>query len=295
MPEGANDSSTGVVRESYQMVLLCQYPRYVYGDDQLNVTPFTNFLVDAVQTVIVENEVELTLEQGCSDEGDAVQELVDAEVKSLLQDFQDSYGITFDDIVSNFMEQIRNDKITEENAQIIVSWLPKFLSIKTQVGEEMSTTFEKSVYPQFNIEDSSKDALINGTDPEEVAVGFKSFFEGTENDDGWYYTHYITSWGSKLNKTGELIPFKCADGTPSCNITSYSLDDYYNASAYWMNRIEFKTTPRFRVMRIKLLALTLRMKIVGRRRSLVSFLYIPHSFLTLRVLMRMLVRLIMRL
>ena len=240
VPEGANDSSTGVVRESYQMVLPASIQRYVYGDDQLNVTPFTNFLVDAVQTVIVENEVELTLEQGCADEGDAVQELVDAEVKSLLQDFQDSYGITFDDIVSNFMEQIRNDKITEENAQIIASWLPKFLAIKTQVGEEMSTTFEKSVFPQFNIEDSSKGALINGTDPEELAVGFNSFFKGPENDGGWYYTHYITSWGSKLNKAGELIPFKCADGTPSCNITSYSLDDYYNASAYWMNRIEFK-------------------------------------------------------
>ena len=240
VPEGANDSSTGLVREPYQMVLPASISRFVYGDDVLNITPFTNFLVDAVQTVIVENEVELSLEQGCSDEGDAVQELVTDEVNALLADFQDTYEFTFEDLVSNFMEQIRNDKITEENAQIIASWLPKFLSIKTQVGEEMSTTFEKSVYPQFNIEDSSKDALINGTDPEEVAVGFNSFFKGAENDDGWYYTHYITSWGSKLNKTGELIPFKCADGTPSCNITSYSLDDYYNASAYWMNRIEFK-------------------------------------------------------
>ena len=240
VPEGANDSSTGLVREPYQMVLPASISRFVYGDDVLNITPFTNFLVDAVQTVIVENEVELSLEQGCSDEGDAVQELVTDEVNALLADFQDTYEFTFEDLVSNFMEQIRNDKITEENAQIIASWLPKFLSIKTQVGEEMSTTFEKSVYPQFNLEDSSKDALINGTDPEEVAVGFNSFFKGAENDDGWYYTHYITSWGSKLNKTGELIPFKCADGTPSCNITSYSLDDYYNASAYWMNRIEFK-------------------------------------------------------
>ncbi|MEL1231702.1 MAG: hypothetical protein VXA26_10345, partial [Candidatus Neomarinimicrobiota bacterium] len=240
VPEGANDSSTGLVREPYQMVLPASISRFVYGDDVLNITPFTNFLVDAVQTVIVENEVELTLEQGCSDEGDAVQELVTDEVNALLADFQDAYGFTFEDLVSNFMEQIRNDKITEENAQIIASWLPKFLAIKTQVGEEMSTTFEKSVYPQFNIDDSSKDALINGTDPEEVAVGFNSFFEGPENENGWYYTHYITSWGSKLNKTGDLIPFKCADGTPSCNINSYSLDDYYNASAYWMNRITFK-------------------------------------------------------
>ena len=240
VPEGANDSSTGLVREPYQMVLPASISRYVYGDDVLNITPFTNFLVDAVQTVIVENEVELTLEQGCADEGDAVQELITDEVNALLADFQDSYGFTFEDLVSNFMEQIRNDKITEENAQVIASWLPKFLAIKTQVGEEMSTTFEKSVFPQFNIEDSSKGALINGTDPEELAVGFNSFFKGPENDGGWYYTHYITSWGSKLNKAGELIPFKCADGTPSCNITSYSLDDYYNASAYWMNRIEFK-------------------------------------------------------
>jgi len=240
VPEGANDSSTGLVREPYQMVLPASISRYVYGDDVLNITPFTNFLVDAVQIVIVENEVELTLEQGCADEGDAVQELVTDEVNALLADFQDLYGFTFEDLVSNFMEQIRNDKITEENAQVIASWLPKFLAIKTQVGEEMSTTFEKSVFPQFNIEDSSKGALINGTDPEELAVGFNSFFKGPENDDGWYYTHYITSWGSKLNKSGELIPFKCADGTPSCNITSYSLDDYYNASAYWMNRIEFK-------------------------------------------------------
>jgi len=240
VPEGANDSSTGLVREPYQMVLPASISRYVYGDDVLNITPFTNFLVDAVQIVIVENEVELTLEQGCADEGDAVQELVNDEVIALLADFQDLYGFTFEDLVSNFMEQIRNDKITEENAQVIASWLPKFLAIKTQVGEEMSTTFEKSVFPQFNIEDSSKGALINGTDPEELAVGFNSFFKGPENDDGWYYTHYITSWGSKLNKSGELIPFKCADGTPSCNIASYSLDDYYNASAYWMNRIEFK-------------------------------------------------------
>ena len=240
IPEGANDSSTGLVREPYQMVLPASISRFVYGDDVLNITPFTNFLVNAVQTVIVENEIELTLEQGCSDDGDAVQELVTGEVNALLDDFQDTYGFTFEDLVSNFMEEIRNDKITEENAQIIASWLPKFLAIKTQVGEEMSTTFEKSVYPQFNIEDSSKAALINGTDPEEVAVGFNSFFKGPENDNGWYYTHYITSWGSKLNKTGELIPFKCADGTPSCNISSYSLDDYYNASAYWMNRVEFK-------------------------------------------------------
>lgn len=240
VPEGANDSSTGLVREPYQMVLPASISRYVYGDDVLNITPFTNFLVDAVQIVIVENEVELTLEQGCADEGDAVQELVTDEVNALLADFQDAYGFTFDDLVSNFMEQIRNDKITEENAQIIASWLPKFLAIKTQVGEEMSTTFEKSVYPQFNIEDSSKDALINGTDPEEVAVGFNSYFKGPENDNGWYYTHSIRSWGSKLNKTGELIPFKCADGSPSCNINNYSLDDYYNASAYWMNRVSFR-------------------------------------------------------
>ena len=51
-----------------------------------------------------------------------------------------------------------------------------------------SDYFEKSVYPQFNIEDSSKDALINGTDPEEVAVGFNSFFKpATENDDGFIH------------------------------------------------------------------------------------------------------------
>ena len=240
VPEGANDSSTGLVREPYQMVLPASISRFTYGDGVLNITPFTNFLVDAVQTVIVENEIELTLEQGCSGDGDAVQDLVTAKVNALLDDFQDTYGFTFAELVSNFMEEIQNDKITEENAQIITSWLPKFLAIKTQVGEEMSTTFEKSVYPMFNIGSSSKDALINGTDPEELEVGFGSWFRGPENDNGWYYTHSIRSWGSKLNKIGELIPFKCADGTSSCNISGYSLDDYYNASAYWLNRVSFK-------------------------------------------------------
>ena len=33
----------------------------------------------------------------------------------------------------------------------------------------------------------------------------------------------LHNWGSKLNKTGELI-YLNARITPSCNITSYSLD-----------------------------------------------------------------------
>ena len=157
----------------------------------------------------------------------------------LLTEFSNTYGISFNDLVSNFMEEIRNDKITPENAEIIVEWLPYFLDIKTQVGSEMSNTFEKDIYPMFAIEESSKNALIQGSDPDELAINFKSYFQGETNENGWYYTHSIRSWGANLNVQGEVIPFKCANGSASCVLTEYSLDDYYNASAYWMNRIDF--------------------------------------------------------
>ena len=239
VPEGANDSQTGLVRDAYQMVLPASISRYVYGENILNITPFTNFLVDAVQDVVVSEGIELSLEQGCSDEGDEVQELISDRVDLLLTEFSNTYGISFNDLVSNFMEEIRNDKITPENAEIIVEWLPYFLDIKTQVGSEMSNTFEKDIYPMFAIEESSKNALIQGSDPDELAINFKSYFQGETNENGWYYTHSIRSWGANLNVQGEVIPFKCANGSASCVLTEYSLDDYYNASAYWMNRIDF--------------------------------------------------------
>ena len=84
--ENSIDSSRGQVVEPFKMIL----PRLSkYGDEEVFVTPFTTLLteliIEAKREVL---EEELTIEQGCAEEGWAL----DTEIESKVDEFDQRFN-----------------------------------------------------------------------------------------------------------------------------------------------------------------------------------------------------------
>jgi len=212
------------------------------SSDSIIISPFTNFLSPAIEETIRSEGLDqnLTVADGCTALGDSIQEKVDDKVDEIIAELDSLFGINYYDLVSDFIAGQTNDVLTEEKAIIIARWLPFLTSLKLDISDEMTATFNERVVPYFSMDEDSRNRILSDETLEDIALDFSSYYVGPTNSSGWYYDQNIFSYGAKLNVSGQVIPWKCADGSESCLFTSYGLDSIYNSSIWYMNRRSFR-------------------------------------------------------
>ena len=136
VPVGAEDSTLGTVTEAYQMILPSIEDA---GIDTIVISPFTSLFAEAIITAKNNSNLteDLTVEQGCQSEGDAVASLVTARIDELKNSIETNFGITYAELLSDFIADETNDNVTEEVAQNIAGLLPHLQIIDNQISQDL--------------------------------------------------------------------------------------------------------------------------------------------------------------
>ena len=258
VPKGAVDSSQGVVEQEYEMILpaIDGFFSEISGEggsdpdySSIIISPFSNFLSSAVIAGIedVNLKKDLTLSEGCSSKGTLVEQSVRSSVNAALSRIQNNFGIDYREFLRDFIAQSTNDIITEDNATLIASWLPLLTSLKYEIGKQTKEEIGDDIVPIISIEDEVADKFLANETVDEIDLDFYFRYETEPNSSGWYFTQNVESIGSKLVKTqvdgttstGNLKPFKCANGSQSCLIDKLDLNGVLNSAEDHSERINF--------------------------------------------------------
>ncbi len=258
VPVGAIDSTQGLVEQEYEMILpsIEGFWNEISGEggsdpdySSIIISPFSNFLskavVDGIESVNLQGE--LSLSEGCSSKGLLVEQAVRSYVNAALSRIQNNFGIDYREFLRDFVAQSTNDIITEENASLIASWLPLLTALKYEIGKQTKEEIGDDVVPVISIEDEVADKFLANEDVEEIDLNFYFRYQTEPNSLGWYFIQNVDSLGSKLVKTqvdgtsstGNLKPFKCADGSGSCLIDKLDLNGVLNSAEEHSERINF--------------------------------------------------------
>ena len=258
VPVGAIDSTQGVVEQEYEMILpaIDGFFSEISGEggsdpdySSIIISPFSNFLskavVDGIETVNLQGE--LSLAEGCSSKGLLVEQSVRGSVNAALSRIQNNFGIDYREFLRDFIAQSTNDIITEDNATLIASWLPLLTSLKYEIGKQTKEEIGDDIVPIISIEDEVADKFLANETVDEIDLDFYFRYETEPNSSGWYFTQNVESIGSKLVKTqvdgttstGNLKPFKCANGSQSCLIDKLDLNGVLNSAEDHSERINF--------------------------------------------------------
>ena len=243
VPVGAEDSTLGTVTEAYQMILPSIEDA---GIDTIVISPFTTLFAEAIITAKNNSDLteDLTVEQGCQSEGDAVGSLVTARIDELKNSIETNFGITYAELLSDFIAN-ETSLVTEEVAQNIAGLLPHLQIIDNQISEDLSATFDKDIRANVSLAEESLAIIFSGEDYEKLPLNFYSSYNTEPNADGWYRNESIEASGAFISKDGILSREDCSEtDTALCNVSELTLKNIANISTLYRKTSSFnKNTP----------------------------------------------------
>ncbi len=243
VPVGAEDSTLGTVTEAYQMILPSIEDA---GIDTIVISPFTTLFAEAIITAKNNSDLteDLTVEQGCQSEGDAVASLVTARIDELKNSIETNFGITYAELLSDFIAN-ETSLVTEEVAQNIAGLLPHLQIIDNQISEDLSATFDKDIRANVSLAEESLAIIFSGEDYEKLPLNFYSSYNTEPNADGWYRNESIEASGAFISKDGILSREDCSEtDTALCNVSELTLKNIANISTLYRKTSSFnKNTP----------------------------------------------------
>lgn len=230
VPVGANDSTLGEVTEAYQMLLPSKNDS---GSNSLVISPFTSLLTEAILKGKSNSSLDedLTVEEGCGSAGDAVAQNISNEVQTLLTDIENTFGVSLNDLISDFIETGGSGSITENVAQKIASYFPYFKSVKDEISTELTNKYNKPLTPNVSLSKDSLDSIFNNSSFTTLPLEFLSIYKTEPNSDGFYSIEQISSQGAKISSSGVLQRFYCPlNDSSDCDTTTLNLNNVGNAS-----------------------------------------------------------------
>ncbi|MDC3351416.1 Ig-like domain-containing protein [Gammaproteobacteria bacterium] len=141
VPVGAIDSSLGEVSSAYQMILP-SIKDSIDSNAAIYITPFTSLLGDAViQGINASNIVEeIDVSEGCEDSANAVAVNISNELLQITNSIESSLGVTFENLLIDFIQDNTSSIITETSAQKIAAFFPYFKELSVEFVPSLAAT-----------------------------------------------------------------------------------------------------------------------------------------------------------
>ena len=237
IPVGAIDSTLGEVTKAYQMILPSKNDA---GSNAIVISPFTSLLTEAILKGKNEANLseDLTVTEGCETAGDAVAEKISSQVSSLLSDIENTFGISWSSLISDFIATNGPGNITEEIAQKVAAFFPYYKQIKDEIAGELSSRYSKDVTPNVSLSKDSLDAILSQGEFTELPLEFFSVYKTNPNAQGFYNIDEISSSGATVLSDGSLKRYLCTlSDSADCAISGLSLNGVANASKNYNRQV----------------------------------------------------------
>ncbi|MDA9932513.1 cadherin-like domain-containing protein [Gammaproteobacteria bacterium] len=239
VPIGAEDSTLGTVNKSYQMLLPSVNDA---GSNQVVISPFTSLLAEAILKGKAESDIseDLSVFEGCQAVGNNVASRISSEVNSMINLIENTYGINWEDLISDFIESGGTSKISESLAAKIAGFFPYYKDVKDEIASELSTKFEKDVTPNVSLSENSLNSILSTGEFDELPLQFFSVYKTNKNSAGWYQVEEMSASNSYISSDGKLSREHCSEtDTIGCNIDKISLQNVANASTIFQKQSNF--------------------------------------------------------
>lgn len=238
VPVGAVDSTLGAVTQAYQMILPSINDT---GLSSIVISPFTNLLSDAVVQGKVASAIkdELTVSDGCGSVGDLIASNITGELNQIKNTLESSLGISYSELLEDFIANPSNSAITEDTAQSIASFLPYFKQLSDEFDAELTALHNKTINTDITIKKDSINSILADAEANEIPLSFSAIYTTEPNSSGWFIEEKIEAKGAKINKSGEIIHHTCFTNDENCKTGSRELSDLRNASERYTRTSSF--------------------------------------------------------
>ena len=239
VPVGAVDSTLGGVTKAYQMILPSVEDA---GTSTIVISPFTSLFAEAIITGKNNSNLveELTVTEGCATKGDTVATNISTAITAVKNSIETNFGITYDQLLGDFVANSTNEKVTEEVAQNIASLFPTLKSIDNEISSYLTNKFEKEIRVNVALSDDALDIIFSGDVYETLPLSFSSRYETNPSSLGWYQREEITASKGYISNTGVLSREHCSlSDTTLCNIAEITLEKVANTASSYHRQSNF--------------------------------------------------------
>ena len=242
VPVGAVDSTLGGVTEAYQMILPSVEDA---GTNTIVISPFTSLFAEAIITGKNNSELteDLTVAEGCETKGDTVATNISSAITTVKNSIETNFGITYDQLLGDFVANSTNAKVTEEVAQNIASILPTLKSIDNQVSAFLTNKFGKEIRANVALGNDALDIIFGNEVYQSLPLSFSSRYETEKNNSGWWQTEEMKAFNGFISSDGKLSRKDCSEtDTIGCDLSDITLDNVANTSTDYTKQSNFFNT-----------------------------------------------------
>ncbi|MEL0310198.1 MAG: Ig-like domain-containing protein, partial [Gammaproteobacteria bacterium] len=225
VPVGAIDSSLGEVSSAYQMILP-SIKDSINSNAAIYITPFTSLLGDSViQGINASNIVdEIDVSEGCGDLANSIALNISNELIQITNSIESSLGISFEDLLVDFIDDNSSSIITEASAQKIAAFFPYFKELSDEFDAELSNIHGELINTNVIIEEDAISSILSSSDIEEMPLSFNAIYETEPNELGWFIQEKIIANGAKVNSDGQIQHYTCFTSSENCITDTRNLD-----------------------------------------------------------------------
>ena len=238
VPVGAVDSTLGTVTQAYQMILPSINDT---GSALIVISPFTNLLSDAVVQGKISSGIKdaLSVSDGCASKGDSIASNITDELNQIRSTIESSLGISYSELLGDFIANPSNSAITETSAQSIASFLPYFKQLSDEFDAELTALHNKTINTDITIKKDSINSILADAAVTEIPLSFSAIYKTEPNASGWFIEEKIEARGARINKNGEIIHHTCFTTDENCKTENRELSDLRNASEHYFRTSSF--------------------------------------------------------
>lgn len=235
VPIGAVDSARGEILKPFQMMMPSIKDS---GSRSIVISPFTNLLSNTISKAKADVELveDLTLAEGCGTKGDAIATKISAEVKQLTDTIESSTGVSYKNLLTDFVASSPNALITTSAAESLADYLPYFKIASDEIDKELSDKYGIDINTNLTIQRETVQNILANS-PDSIELNFYTIYKDKPNALGWFLQDSVEARKGILNRNGELVHAECIGGdSGSCKTTNFSLEAIKNASNWYMKR-----------------------------------------------------------
>ena len=239
VPVGAVDSTLGEVTEAYQMILPSISDS---GASTVVISPFSTIFSEAIIKAKEEASIkdELTSLEACGTEGNQIASEISKRITEVKTSVESSYGITYEAILSDFIESGSSGVISEATAQNIATYFRPIKELQDNISSSMTSALGLPIIANITFEREVIDSIFSGSTISELPLDFYSVYTTETNDLGWRREVNFRANGAKVDQDGNINAFKCLDNSASdCVSSELNIENLGNFSEDYRQTIGF--------------------------------------------------------
>ena len=229
VPVGAIDETLGEITQAFKMVMPSMDDA---GNASITVSPYSSLITDAIILGKQNSGVtdELTVAEGCGTLGNNIANQVSSSLNTLKTSIQNTYGVSLDDLLTDFIAD-PSDDVNETTAANIAKLFPWIRLIDEDISRFLSSRYEKDITANLVLSETSLDEIFSNVAFEELPLEFSAIYETKPNDAGWYQQERIISSGGLITDSGVLKRADCSEtDTELCTGSDVNLERVANTA-----------------------------------------------------------------